>query len=722
MKKVKHNYFSFNNRQQGSAIVVFMSFFMVSVVLSVGLIGFEFARYQLMISQLKNVLDSATLAGASELAGANTPPSNLITNPNNNNPPNPNFVPNPNFPPPNSNTNQWNAMQAVNFMFTINQNYGNSSSIQSVLGLPLYNATTTNYDTTQVNLNSPGVNKCNLNIGWISTQTDQPTTVTDPYAKIIAASCTYGYQPLFFKFFNLPITYNLPTLVQSRAGVSSMDVAICFDLSGSMDNQTPMILVNRYLNQQYQNNPTPMPNVNMNLYNVPNSGGNYAYNTITNLTAQQSPTGATTSFLPGWLFAYGNSWWGNNNSISNITVPWTYSSNRYNNNVSFGTVAPSYDPEVNPPPANSNPPSISQNNTKDYTDAVVDIFNLYEQQNATIPTYPTIDFNTVYPGQFSGNTTITLPAQLGGGSYNFPDIPTLVEAARGNLESVSTAQAAGLNTSSSSGLPPRFTPKAGYYNAYMYGALQIRYPLALAETAVQEFMSLLNADVDVHFAFIPFGDNAWTQTHYTSGGGTQAIWAWNQNGNWNTTDFAGNALNNGWIQPGTGFTAGAGASSSNYLQIYNAIAPIPTSSPQPETGAPNDPAFSLSMSADGCTNFYAALQQAINQFSPGGNSRISQGAKPFVILFTDGEPTCGNGYGYTEAQTLGQMGVTLNAVGLAQNPAIQTSQLTILSNLVNSNNHHGNAFFIKPGSAASQKQQLYTVFGNISRSMVSLTQ
>ena len=716
-------------RSQGSAIITLMTFFMVFVVLSVGLVGFELARYQLLISQLKNVLDSATLAGASALAGNTTPPSPIIANPNNNNPPNPNFVPNPNDPPPNSNSNQWAAMQAVNFMFTINQNYGGSNSTQSVLGHPLYNSTTVNYDTTQVTLNAPGANQCNLNIGWVSTLTDQPTTVNDPYAKILSASCTYGYQPLFFKFLNLPMSFVLPSIVQSRAGVSSLDLAICFDLSGSMDDQTPMILVERYLNPQFTNNPNPAPpyNTNYNYYNVPKNNDNYAYNTLCNLTAYYGPLGTSLGVVPAVnLYLYG----GGSNPVTGAQANWNFDwQSRYGGNSgnnSFQTPA-GQSPNVDVNPPNSGPTNISQSGTSYFTDAVVDIFNTYESQTGNIPTYPSVDFSTSYPGTFtSGNTTITLPTQLGGGSYNFPDIPTLVEASRGNLESTANAQAAGLNISNP-GVKPYFQPKSGYYNAYMYAALNIRNPISVGQTAVQNFMSLMNTDVDVHFAFIPFGDSGHSSYYHAQNYGSNAIWGPYYTG---TNDFAGYAQNNGWIQPGMGFTAGSGSSASNFTQIYNAIGP--TSSV--ETGATSttgagDPAFSLSMSADGGTNIASALQVAAQEFGNGGNSRISQGVTPAVVLFTDGEPDAGGDFGASDpnakaaARHLGQMGITLYCVGLAQTQTIQTQQQQILQDLVNANNMQGaQAFFIAPGSAAAQKQQLFSAFANIQRGLVGLTQ
>ncbi len=761
MIRSRKRYHKYIIRPKGSSIITLMAFFMVFVVLSIGLVGFELARYQLLISQLHNILDAATLAGAGALAGASAPPNSIITNPNNNNPPNPNFVPSPNYPAPNSNTSQWNAMEAAYFMFTINQNYNGRSSIQSVLGTPLYKITTVNYDTNQVSLNPPGPNMCNLNIGWVSTQTGKPTTATDPYAKILSASCTYGYQPLFINFFHLPINFNLPTIVQSRAGVSSLDLAICFDLSGSMDDQTPMILVNRYLNPKFQgtnssNTPTSEPSapfdVNYNFYNVPNYKGHYAYNTICNLTADYNPTGTSLGLIPGIAYEYGQNAFtgGSVNSVTGAMTPWFWTStslfqrsmgrsvsrnaknqtvndNRYNIQNAYssvGTTANYYDSEI-AVSAPSNPSSISTPNTVNFTDAVVDIFNTYETQPGNIPTYPSIDFSTGYPGKFiASSTTITLPPQLGGGSYDFPDIPTLVEASRGNLESMATAQEAGLNVSDPN-IEPYFQPKAGYYNAYMYAALNLRNPMSIGQTSVQHFMSLLNTSVDIHFAFIPFGDNAHNTHSFGNGGyGNDSVWGHNYFG---TYDFSGNAnKSDGWINPGIGFSNSTGANASNYKAIYNAIGPVSST----ETGTiGGDPSFTQSMTAAGGTNIASALQVAAQEFGHGGHSRIDQGVAPAVILFTDGEPMGGGDNGTSApnamaaAAHLGRLGVTLYCVGLAQTPAIQSQQQQILRNLCQANGQAGaQAFFIQPGSAATQKQQLFSAFANIQRGLVGLTQ
>ena len=183
---------------------------------------------------------------------------------------------------------------------------------------------------------------------------------------------------------------------------------------------------------------------------------------------------------------------------------------------------------------------------------------------------------------------------------------------------------------------------------------------------------------------------------------------------------------NGWLYPGQNFSSGTGNSASNYTSIYNLIGP--TSNNEQGTLAGDNP-FAQSMTAAGGTNIASALQVAAQEFGPGGNSRINQGVTPAVILFTDGEPDAGGDYGASDpnakaaAKKLGEMGITLYCVGLAQTSTVQGGQKSILQDLVNANNMQGaQAFFIAPGSSAAQKQQLFSAFANIQRGLVGLTQ
>ncbi len=721
---------------KGSAIITLMTFFMVTVVMSLGLLGYEFARYQLCLAQLKSLCDAASLAGSLELSGMTSSALGYASNPNNNPTNSPTWAPNPAYPPPGASSNQWYAMQAAYIMFTLNQG---SNSVQSILGNAASLITTVNYDSAQVSLSPPGPNKCNLAIGWIDTQTDQPTAnMSDPNAKIMTVNATYGYQPAFFNFLHLPANVNLPLSIGSRAGGNMIDLALCFDLSGSMDDQTPMILVQRSPNYNYVSGGTfpsasYVPgNDNLNIYTIPQSSGIIGYNTVFNLTSNAGPLGSIAGAMyPKMLDYYG----GGTNATSNANAP--FYTNAYFGGGNYQQGTPANFP--NDSLGLSYTAGMSMYNTNPgpngyyvFTDAIVDIFF---QQTPTAgmnspPTYPPADFTTTYPGTFNGQQNISnIQIPYNGSIYNFPDIPTVVEAARGNLESTTIAKNAGLNISNS-GIKPYFIPQAGYYGAYMQAALKNRLPIFTAQDEAAVFLGQMQSNANVHFAFIPFADNAYSNVQYTSNYGTDPYYSWTQNPGEFPPPASGT---NGWVKPGISFSATPGSSGSNYTGspgIMSYFYPILTPTGlEAEGGYPSDPTYTNSMTADGGTCISCSFQTAISEFSSGGNSRVSQGATGAVVLFTDGEPDGGGDMGTSDpqsqayAQQLGQMGIKLYCVGLAQNPTVYSQQQSILNGLVSANGVAGShAYFIPPGSAVSQRQALNQAFASISMSLVGLSQ
>lgn len=724
---------------KGSAIVTLMTFFMVFVVMSLGLLGYEFARYQLCLAQLKSLCDAASLAGSLELSSMTSASLAYASNPNNNPTGSPTWAPNPAYPPPGASSNQWYAMQAAYIMFTLNQG---SNSVQSILGNATSLITSVNYDTAQVSLSPPGPNKCNLAIGWIDTQTDQPTAnMSDPNAKIMTVNATYGYQPAFFNLLHLPANVNLPLSIGSRAGGNMIDLALCFDLSGSMDDQTPMILVQRSPNNNYvSGNTFPTAsyvpgNDNLNIYTIPKSSGIIGYNTVFNLTANAGPLGSVAGAMyPKMLDYYG----GGNNATSGANAP--FYTNAYFGGGSYQQGAPASFPadnlNLNYTSVMTSPyiynPNRGPNGYYVFTDAIVDIFF---QQTPTAgltnpPLYPPADFTATYPGTFMGQQNISnIVISYNSTNYNFPDIPTVVEAARGNLESTTIAKNAGLNISNSS-IKPYFTPKAGYYGAYIQAALSNRLPIFTAQSEAAVFLGQMQSNANVHFAFIPFADNAYSNVQYTSNYGTDPYYGWTQNPNEFPPPANGT---NGWVKPGISFSATPGSSGSNYTGspgIMSYFYPILTTSGlEAESGYPSDPTYTNSMTADGGTCIAGGLQQCVQEFSSSGNSRVSQGANGAVVLFTDGEPDgCGD-MGTSDPQSqayaaqLGQKGIKLFCVGLAQNPTVYGQQQGILNGLVSANGVAGShAYFIPPGSAQSQRQALNQAFASISMSLVGLSQ
>jgi hypothetical protein len=265
-----------------------------------------------------------------------------------------------------------------------------------------------------------------------------------------------------------------------------LDVILCFDLSGSMDDQTPVYLINRHWNGAII------------LYDI------VAQGTIYDVLR---PDCTGTSF---------NSVWPQNLSLGALSGnkanehPYVFCQSPVPNpnliaglraNISFspkaGLIA-----EQGCPPGNfvrQHPAQTSINGNKPtayangFTDCIVNVGNQ--------------------------------------GEYRFPNVATCLEASRGNLESQSLFKTSKAFTSRElSGV----APKAGYYQAYWTAARDQIQPMRAAREAATDFLKTLSASANVHFGLVTFSNtagtdinSAWTgagsnndkiDVHYTQGG------------------------------------------------------------------------------------------------------------------------------------------------------------------------------------------------------------
>ena len=62
---------------------------------------------------------------------------------------------------------------------------------------------------------------------------NQPVPIGDPNGKIIRITSSFGLQPAFGKFLGVK---NVPIYATSSGGVPDLDVALCFDVSASIDD------------------------------------------------------------------------------------------------------------------------------------------------------------------------------------------------------------------------------------------------------------------------------------------------------------------------------------------------------------------------------------------------------------------------------------------------------------------------------------------------------
>lgn len=94
-----------------------------------------------------------------------------------------------------------------------------------------------------------------------------------------------------------------------------------------------------------------------------------------------------------------------------------------------------------------------------------------------------------------------------GGQYEglaFPDVATLVEASRGNLDSKGAFESSLANTV----VPKGITPNPHYKEVYERWALKQVEPFNSAKFEVKRFFDLLEANTDSHFSLVPFSQRA----------------------------------------------------------------------------------------------------------------------------------------------------------------------------------------------------------------------
>jgi len=297
-----------------------------------------------------------------------------------------------------------------------------------------------------------------------------------------------------------------------------------------------------------------------------------------------------------------------------------------------------------------------------------------------------VDNNT----QFGG-----LPPSATGG-YNFPNVATLVEAARGNLESP-TAFANSKANIYFSKLKPPVTWKAGYQAEYFKLAAGLTQPINAAKAAALTFTDIINTDTNAHFGFVSFADSIGSVSNPYD------------------TSFYNIDTNNGYAPPS-----------------YKGYG-VPTNYPLPFVQIDATPAVTNFAAVNnginqcvalGGTNVGAGLDAAVKMLQ--SNSR--KGAVKAIVLFTDGEPSQPSNvdpkqYARNSALEAKTAGIPVYTIGLAQNPAIQPDEIAILNDTNPNPTTGGIAAIAGHGGTftlVTDSSQLRAAFEKIARHLVQL--
>lgn len=528
--------------KQGQMIVILCMVIAVLVLLTIGTFSFEITRVESARNQLRAATEAAALAGAASLAGSDI-------------------------------TDTMSAhRQAVNTALQMFQQ-------NNVVGVALNTATTAGSPDT-----IPGIEKSAVYIEFLDPNNNNVVVqMGNPAGKVLRVTGIFGLNPAFASFLSLPAV-TLQT--QALGGVPDLDIVVCFDVSGSIDDQSLVTFVKR----QWQ------PSSTKNIYTVTSTragspAGALARGTIFNILGPPATGTRVNTVYPEYLGL----------ADSGVSYPLSFSPGLRGSSDSGS------------PPGNYPPGNAPTGNAQTFTDLVVNL-----------------DGKQVFAGYTSPD------------GYQFPDIATLVEAARGNLDD----QLSFVNSKANTGVPSNIQARAGYKAKYMNLAALNSHPLYDAKDAAGVFFNVLNNNTDAHFGFITFADNAGQNA-----GGT----------------FSDYKIDSSYSSAGTlqvplpNISLNSSPQVSNYSAVQSAIP---------------------GLAATTSTNIGDAVSKAVTQLKQ--NSRI--GAKRAIVLFTDGQPTAGGPLS-SEPWTNARMaavqakneGIPIYTIGLAQTPAIIPGEVAILN-------------------------------------------
>jgi Flp pilus assembly protein TadG len=578
--------------KRGQGLVILMILFGLIFFPLLMVLSFEFARLYLAKQELQNACDAAALTAAATLAGSiNSSPTQA------------------------HNDAIESALKIFKANSALGQTFTNSSSVPSASSL------------------SCNSGESKLYFEFLNPVTLKPEPITSANGKLVKLSACTGYDLAFGQYIGIK-SWNASAV--STSVLPKLDLVICFDVSGSMDDQTPVTFAKRVWDDTL-------------------GGGKITYSDLSGANGPTKgkifdilkPAITGTSFngsLPQFLT---ESYWSANTYFSE------YLASYYGVQ---GLRSAGVYPEAGAPPGNYPPGTAPTfDGFKTFTDVVVNI-----------------DGNNIFSGfTYDG--------------FAFPDKATLVEAARGNLESASVFNSSKANTSVS------VSPKAGYQKAYYEAAGKQLKPINEAKVAVLAMTELLNTAAETHFGFVAFDGNIGSAPDSTE--------------EWNSVDDASKyGTKRGFPLPRVVIDKAAGA--TQFDLVNKSI---------------------NSCVAMGSTNIGASVHAAVQDLK--SNSRA--GSVKAIILFTDGTPTVPSGPLSSDPKANARMaaaeardaGIAVYTIGLAQNPLIIPDQEDILNDTNSDPTTGGMAGIAGHGSTfnlVTDSSELNSTFAKIARQLVRL--
>jgi hypothetical protein len=609
---------SFLRNSKGASTAILVLITAVFVLLPLGLLGFEISRIMLVQAQLRNITDSAALSGTAAMASA--------------------------------------PLSIAGVPYTVAQREGtamyvawNTFQQNSILSAPLNTGNVVAYPAQPTYQTDPGPTPTVPAGGYrppvhsavISmTLKDKNGNTVNPGvdAATLSIQSWFTEFPVFTSTI-LPIGQATTVTALSNGGLPALDLILCFDVSGSMDDQTNVYFVNRYWDTI----------AGKMRYDVLNPGG--TADTIFNLCQPPDYGTGLNAYPPEQLsFAsYGP-------SASSNGTPYIWS--EAPSNVYAG---PTYYP-------NPYPPGTTQGLRSNFNFTPIGGFPESGLPPGNVGAMPA-GTGAGFAGHQDGaswtrgqtppvftDMVMAIPGSAGG--FNFPDVPTLVEASRGNLDSAAALKQACNNTSA-------LTPQAGYYNAYWNYVVNNELPISAARTAATNFFQTMSVSSNCHFGLVPFSD----------------VQASSPTGKWPEPGGHQYSVDSGYAGGGTGIfplpLVALNLTNDNY---NTSLAGTPTVTQVMSGSGSTPPLVPL-----GGTDIADALKEGIAELSS-GNARPS--ATKAIILFTDGIPdnpvdiATGTAQAIHQAKLANPLGIPIYTLGLSTNASILTKMRQVLGDNV----------------------------------------
>lgn len=409
-KHYRHKLLS--KRKPSGAMVILLCFILGLIILpSFGIFSFEVARACAIREQLRSACEAAALAGAAKLASSD------------------------NLDPLSTHNDVLSVVRDTFRQNSLNGQLLSAASIATAEG------------------DHPSINQSSLFTQFLdpATTPPKPVAIGTPTGRVVRVVGVHGLEPVFGKFLGIVGPY--PIQVEAQGRVPQLDLVMCFDVSGSIDDQTAVTFVRRYWD-------------------------NIAHRIQYQITSARPGATTRAGLAQGSLFdivlppATGTG--------LNAHYPQSLSS------ASTGcsrplTFAAALRGASNTGSAPGNYPAGGGASAADkysFTDLVVNI-------------NPDKDKCMLFP--------YVSPA-----GYNYPNMAALVEAARGNLENGTTFANSHLDS-----VPElaTITPRAGYQADYNTLATNNLKPIGDAKLAANDFFTIMNTNTEAHFGFVAFSTN-----------------------------------------------------------------------------------------------------------------------------------------------------------------------------------------------------------------------